>query len=163
MKKLITSFCLLLQASFAFSQITSANMQVSGLTCSMCNLSVRKSLQKLTFIESLVPNVENATYAINFKKTEPVKPIEMAKSVQKAGFSVAKLVIDVDLKKVEQLNTTSFKIKESKYVLLDGTLTPNLSNAKFQVMGKDYITDKEFKKNQKKFQPAENVIYIIKA
>ena len=71
--------------------IVKAEIQVNGLTCSMCNLSVYKALKSLDFIDSIQTQLNSAVYKLSFKPRSIVDPGQLKKQIESAGFSVGKL------------------------------------------------------------------------
>ncbi len=150
MKKTFLTIAIGFLYLFSCAQIKTGTLQASGLTCSMCNLSILKSLETLSFIDSIVPNIETASYDLTFKINAPVRFEEIKRAVEKAGFSVAKLSFVVDMSGV--------KIIEDRYFTLDGVdyyivSKSNLEIASteisFYVTNKGYLSEKEYKKNRK--------------
>ncbi|RCH53712.1 hypothetical protein DJ568_15855 [Mucilaginibacter hurinus] len=75
----------------ANAQFTSAELQVSGLTCSMCSKATEKSLKTLDFVSSIKPDLNRNIFMITFKKNVPVNFDKLSNKVQSAGFSVNNL------------------------------------------------------------------------
>ncbi|RYZ98829.1 MAG: copper chaperone [Sphingobacteriaceae bacterium] len=72
----------------ANAQFTKAELQVSGLTCSMCSKATEKSLRKLDFIADIKPDLNRNIFNITFKKDVPVNFEMLNANVQRAGFTV---------------------------------------------------------------------------
>ena len=119
MKKIIIVLLLVATTTFANAAITKVSLQVSGLTCSMCNLSVKKSLQKLPFVQDINADVETAIYTLTFKGGENVVLEDIQKAVKKAGFSVANLTFTS--------NFNNILIPQSNQIIVDGN-TYNIIN-----------------------------------
>ena len=91
------AFTLLLLLCFslaAASQLRSVTVQVSGLTCAMCSKAVQKSLEQLSFIQDVKPDLKTQEYAITFRENKPVSFAEIKKSIEAAGFSVARFQLN---------------------------------------------------------------------
>lgn len=71
--------------------ILKAELQVNGLTCSMCNLSVYKALQNVPFIDSIKTQLNSSNYTLIIKSGVNLDPAVLRKQVENAGFSVGKL------------------------------------------------------------------------
>ena len=87
----IAIIIILLAAGAANAQFTKAELQVSGLTCSMCSKATEKSLSTLSFISSIKADLNRNVFVITFKKDAPVDLDLISKKVQSAGFSVNNL------------------------------------------------------------------------
>ena len=44
-------------------------LKATGLTCSMCSFSIQKGIEKIHFVDSVKPNLEETTYTIYFKNS----------------------------------------------------------------------------------------------
>ncbi|MBE7175584.1 MAG: heavy-metal-associated domain-containing protein [Mucilaginibacter polytrichastri] len=75
----------------SFAQFTTAELQVSGLTCSMCSKATEKALRTLPFISDIKPDLNKNLFMITFAKGQKVNLDQISKKVQGAGFSVNKL------------------------------------------------------------------------
>ena len=49
------------------AQFIKAELQASGLTCSMCSFATQKSLQTLDFIDSIGTDLDHTIFMIYFK------------------------------------------------------------------------------------------------
>ncbi len=148
--------------TISHAQIIKANLQASGLTCSMCNLSIKKSLEKISFIESVVPDVETATYELKFKKNAVINFNEIKKAVTNAGFSVAKLVFSIDTQNIKINSDKKFEINGFVYAIIDGKMDSKNATTEFQIVDKGFVSDKVFKKKYRgKIIASENVHHLI--
>ncbi len=147
---------LFLVIGFAFvslvanAQIKNANLQASGLTCSMCSNSIFKSLKKIAFVESVESDVENSSFQITFKTNENVDLDALQKAVVDAGFSVAKLTfvlnanqVAVEDNAVVEIDGKSFYFIDSKGKILNGEV-------ELKLLDKAFISPKEYKKVKNK-------------
>lgn len=92
--KYISLFLFLLTAGrISAQQIASAELQVTGLTCSMCSQATEKSLRSLDFIQDIKPDLNKNIFVISFKKSKPVNIDLIRKKVQDAGFSIGNMTI----------------------------------------------------------------------
>src|SRR5690242_10466487 len=85
---------LILAALFAVSvnaQFTKAKLQATGLTCAMCSNAINKSLQKVSFIESVKADIKNSAFEIAFKQGAEIDIDAIKDAVEDAGFSIGKL------------------------------------------------------------------------
>ena len=91
--------------------LNSISFKVDGLTCSMCSFSVKKSLEKVHFIEKAEANIETVSYEVIFKKDSFVDFYAIENAILDAGFAINKESVIVDKK-----NSTDFW-KKSNYVV----------------------------------------------
>jgi copper chaperone CopZ len=80
-----------LSTGVANAQFTKAELQVSGLTCSMCSKATEKSLRTLGFIGDVKADLNRNVFVLTFKNNAPVNLDQISKKVQGAGFSVSNL------------------------------------------------------------------------
>ncbi len=161
MKKIIFMATVVFIGITATSQITSASLQASGLTCSMCNLSVKKSLEKLPFIKDIKPNVETATYQITFKENSNVVLDDLQKSVKKAGFSVAKLSFTSNFNNVSIADKNTFQFNGISYYIINANTKVLDGSINFQIIDKNFTAEKDFNKHKLKLNPSfVNVIQL---
>lgn len=148
--------------TISYAQVTKASLQASGLTCSMCNLSIKKSLEKISFIESVIPDVETATYELKFKKNAVINFNEIKNAVTNAGFSVAKLEFSIDTQIVIVNSDKKFEINGIVYTLIDGKIDLKNKTIVFQIIDKGFVSDKVYKKKYNgKIKATENVYHLI--
>ena len=72
----------------AKAQFTKAELQVSGLTCSLCAKSTEKSIKALPFVSDIKPDLIHNIYLITFKNDVPVDFEQISKKVKNSGFFV---------------------------------------------------------------------------
>ena len=82
---------LALSTGVANAQFTKAELQVSGLTCSMCSKATEKSLRTLDFISDIKVDLNRNLFLISFKKDAQVNFDQISKKVQSAGFFINNL------------------------------------------------------------------------
>ena len=161
MKRIILFTILFLSVLGTNAQIKKAKLQASGLTCSMCNLSILKSLQKLPFVEKVESNVETATYEIEFKPTAEFSMLDVQRAVVDAGFSVAMLTFEVQPQKIAKYSTSQFTFSNVTYHIVDGGFDLATDVLNFQVIDKGFLPEKKYKKYKGKIV-ASNGLNIIK-
>jgi len=69
-KYIFGALLLLSAGDLSAQQISSAELQVNGLTCSMCSQATEKSLKTLGFVEDITPDLNTNTFMIRFKKRQ---------------------------------------------------------------------------------------------
>lgn len=146
MKNLILIIAFLSFSFAASSQVVKADLQASGLTCSMCSKSINTALKTLIFVESVETDINNNMFSIVFKPgTKPDFDL-LKKKVADAGFSVANLWV--------YANFNQQQIKNDAHINIDG-INIHFVNVKeqvisgkkkIQVVDKDFLTAKAYKK-----------------
>ncbi len=142
-KHVILGLFLLLHAA-AFSQITQASLQASGLTCAMCAKSVYKNLESLPFVESIDTDLEKSAFLIRFKQGVPADADQIRQKVEDAGFSVAGLTLtakfsgqDIQPDQHLRIGEQVFHFVSVKPQKLEGERTLTMVEKKF-LSPKDY-------------------------
>lgn len=128
-------------------QITNAELQVTGLTCSMCAKATETALKNLDFISSIKPDLNKNLFTLSFKADKNVNLDQIRKKVEEAGFSVGQLTATFNFKQVKvdangraitDGNTYQFINAEQK--VLNGPV-------KAAIVDKDFISNASYKKN----------------
>jgi copper chaperone CopZ len=145
--------------------VSDITLQASGLTCSMCNLSIKKSLEALPFVSSVEANIENAVYHIKVPKDKQVDFSSLQKAVKKAGFSVADLSFNIDMDAIVVTNKTitAFELYGQKFKLPAGEQL--LSGIhRFRIVDKNFLTEKNYKRTKEKlkFESQLGIFNIVK-
>ncbi len=145
------NICLIIAVLFAINssaQITSANLQASGLTCSMCSNAINKALKSVDYVDKVMANIKNSSFEISFKPNAKVDFDQLKKKVEDAGFHVAKLTANLQFNNQEinadthiKMNGMVFHFLNVKNQTLNGSKT-------IQVLDKGFVSAKEFKKNE---------------
>jgi len=99
---------LLCTITIAKAQFTTAELQVSGLTCALCSKATEKSLKTLPFIGDIKPDLVHNVFVITFKNGQPVSFDLISKKVQDAGFFVNSLKATFNFSKVD--------IKDNRFI-----------------------------------------------
>ena len=144
--KLFSIIMLIFAAQVSAQQISTADLQVTGLTCSMCSNATQKSLETLGFINSVKPDLNKNIFVLNFKKGADINLDMVRKKVQDAGFSVGGLTADftfnqvkVDDKGQAIVDGNVYRFVNAKNKTLNGTV-------KASVIDKNFISGSAFKK-----------------
>ena len=127
-------------------QISTADLQVTGLTCSMCSNATQKSLETLNFISSVKPDLNKNIFVLTFKKDANINLDLVRKKVQDAGFSVGGLTasfnfnqVKIDDKGQAVVDGNVYRFVNAKSKTLNGTV-------KASVVDKNFISGSAFKK-----------------
>jgi len=144
MKKIILFFALVAMFAQAKAQFIKAELEVSGLTCSMCSLSTQKSLNTLDFIGQIKPDLNKNIFYITFKADKAVNLDAIKQKVKAAGFSVNKLVAIYDFKAAE--DNASFQYNGATYQFANAPGRPLSGETRLQIIDKDFVPASTFKK-----------------
>ncbi len=144
--KLFSIVMLLFAVKVSAQQISTADLQVTGLTCSMCSNATQKSLETLSFITAVKPDLNKNIFILTFKKGADINLDLVRKKVQDAGFSVGGLTaaFDFDQVKVDDkgqaiVDGNVYRFINAKNKTLNGTV-------KAAVVDKNFISGSAFKK-----------------
>jgi copper chaperone CopZ len=137
---------MLFACSVASAQIIKAELQVAGLTCSMCSRSVDKSLRTLDFIDSVAVDLSHASFMLFFKKDKTIDFIQIKKKVEDAGFFVASLKINYKFDNLKIENNSSFSYQNITFYFLNTTAKTLNGAVTFKIADKGFVIDKEYKK-----------------
>ncbi|WP_131538260.1 heavy-metal-associated domain-containing protein [Pedobacter nototheniae] len=144
--KILSIIMLFFAAKVSAQQISTADLQVTGLTCSMCSNATEKSLKTLDFIGSIKADLNKNIFVLTFKKGADINLDQVRKKVQDAGFSVGHLTAEFNFNQV--------KVDEKGQAIVDGNVY-RFSNAKNKtlngtvkatVIDKDFVSGSQFKK-----------------
>ncbi len=147
--KLFSIIMLFFAARVSAQEISSVDLQVTGLTCSMCSNATQKSLETLSFINTIKPDLNKNIFVLTFKKNANINLDLILKKVKDAGFSVGSLTAD--------FNFNQLKIDDKGQATVDGNVYrfANAKNktlngmVKAEVIDKDFISGSSFKKQAK--------------
>lgn len=137
--KIIIAFLMLFAINkVSAQQFTNVEVQVIGLTCSMCSQATEKSLRTLDYVSNVSPDLNKNIFVVSFKKDKAVNFDQLSKKVKDAGFSVGKLEAT--------LNFNQAKIDENGQTVVGNTVY-RFVNAKNKVLNgpvKVTFIDKNF-------------------
>lgn len=126
-------------------QISAVEMQVTGLTCSMCSQATEKSLRTLPYVSNVNPDLNKNLFMLTFKKDGAVNFDQLQKKVKDAGFSVGSLAATIHFNqaKVDEngqvaIDGNIYRFTNVKNRVLDGTIKVN-------VIDKGFISNAAFK------------------
>lgn len=128
------------------AQFVKADLQVSGLTCSMCSKATEKSLRTLTFISDIKPDLNRNLFVITFKKDQPVNLEAISKKVQDAGFAVNKLTASFNFNNVKISNDYHFNYAGNTYHFLNVKESTLNGIIPVILVDKDFVPSSTYKK-----------------
>jgi copper chaperone CopZ len=141
---LITSFTG--TAAFA-QQVSNAELQVTGLTCSMCAKATETSLKSLDFITAIKPDLNNNLFSITFKDGKKVNLDLVRKKVEEAGFSVGKLTATFHFQNVKVDQNGRASADGNVYQFVNTNQRVLNGPVKAVIIDKNYLSSAAFKKN----------------
>lgn len=124
--------------------MNSATLQISGLTCSMCQKSTYKALMKLPFVASISTDLEKAEFVLQFKQGQAVDPDLIAKEVESAGFAVAGLSILVQMPKLSIEQDQHLKIGQRWYHFVNAEGKQIEGKVNLQFIDKQFVAQEQF-------------------
>ena len=145
MKNIIIACCLLFAIS-ANAQFKQANLQASGLTCSMCSKAIFKALSAVPFVEKVDSDIKNSSYIISFKNASSVDFDALKNAVTSAGFSVAKFTVTANFDNVNVQNDAHILVQGKTLHFLNVTNQTLKGSKTFTVVDKNFASAKEYKK-----------------
>ena len=158
MKTLFFSLALLIACTTVSAQFTKAELQVAGLTCSMCSKATDKQLRTLDFIEDIDIDLSHASFILHFRKGKAVDISQIKKKVEDAGFSVAMLkpVYNFDNLKIEE--GSSFSYQNMVFYFVNAKTQTLNGDIIFKIIDKGFVPDKEYKKLEKELKESEGQV-----
>ena len=133
-------------------QISAVEMQVTGLTCSMCSQATEKSLRTLPYVSNVNPDLNKNLFFLSFKKDGAVNLDQLQKKVKDAGFSVGNLAATLNFNQVKVdedgqaiVGGNVYRFANVKSKVLDGPVKVN-------VIDKNFISNAAFKKKSTQFK-----------
>jgi len=136
---------IMLSAGAAHAQFTKAELQVSGLTCSMCSKATEKSLKTLNFIGDIKADLNRNVFVITFRKDAPVNLALISKKVQDAGFFVNNLKATFNFDNIKVSNN-AFNYGGDTYRLVNGDNKSLAGPVAFTIVDKDFAPASVYKK-----------------
>lgn len=129
-------------------EVSSAEIQITGLTCSMCTQATEKSVRTLPYIGTMEPDLNKNLFNITFKNPAAVDFDQLQKKVKDAGFSVGNLQATINFKqaKVDEngqaiIGNKVYRFSNVKSKVLNGP-------TKVTVIDKNFMSASKFKQKQ---------------
>ena len=145
MKKVFL-FIAFIWAIGASAQVQKVNLQASGLTCAMCSKAIYKAVSAISFVDTVLVNIEASTYDIRFNSDATPQFDQIAKAVVDAGFSVANLTVVVNFNKQNVDKNGLLTLDGIQYKIMGTSPATLQGSKKLQLIGKQYMLPKDFKK-----------------
>lgn len=134
-------------SSLVKAQFVSAELQVSGLTCSMCSKATDKSLRTLDFIQDIRVDLDHATYTLIFKPDKKISMDQIAQKVEAAGFSVNKLIAWFNFNELKVSNDYHFMYQSDAYHFINPGDKVLKGKTALTFIDKSFIPQKQFKQH----------------
>ncbi len=132
--------------SFILAQFSWAQVGVNGLTCSACSRSVEMSIRKLSFVDSVIMNLEHTDGKIIFKKGSKVEIDKIAKAFTDAGFSVRSLYTGITIENISVANDCCWNFENNTYHFIKVTESKEFKGTvSLKFIGDKYMPKSEYK------------------
>lgn len=128
------------------AQFVKAELQASGLTCSMCSFATEKSLKTLPFIDSIGHDLNHTTFILYFKRDATVDLDKIRQKVDDAGFSVAKLLVTFKFEQEKISNNYHYRLDNNLYHFINVKDQVLNGQVVLQIIDKGFITEKLYNK-----------------
>lgn len=126
-------------------QISAAELQVTGLTCSMCSQATEKSLRTLSYVTNVTPDLNKNLFLLAFKKDGPVNLDQLQKKVKDAGFSVGNLTATLHFNQAKVDEEGQVVVGENVYRFANVKSKILNGPVKVNVIDKNFISNAAFK------------------
>lgn len=146
MRKILFSILLLCAIITVQAQFSKATLQASGLTCALCTKAINKSLEQLSFVASVTPDIKTSSFNIKFKDKASVDIDALKKGVEDAGFSVAKLQITGILPKMTVKNDSHQTIAGKTFHFLSISDKKLEGEHTLTIVDRSFLQPRDFKK-----------------
>ena len=137
----------------ASAQFTTASLEASGVTCSLCSKAIQKALEKIPFVQQVTVDVKMQVYNVVFKKNALVHFDEIQKAVENAGFSVASLKVTGNFNNLQLTKDENIQIGDQTFNFVNGNGQVLDGQKTFTLVDKNFLTPKEFKKYSASIKP----------
>jgi copper chaperone CopZ len=135
------------------AQFTTATLEASGVTCSLCSKAIQKALEKVTFVQQVTVDVKMQVYNVTFRKNSAVHFDEIQKAVEDAGFSVASLKVTGNFNNLQLTKDENIQIGDQTFNFLNGNGQVLDGEKTFTLVDKNFLTPKAFKKYSASIRP----------
>ena len=150
-KFIAVALVLLLTGVKSYSQTTKVEIMATGLTCSMCSNAINKQLKSYTEVDSIGTDLNTNTFTVYFKKDKSLQPKVLKNAVEKAGFFVGSMVLTAKFHTDKIEDNTTLKIDDATYNFIDIKNPVAHAEAKYRILNKGFVTQKEYKKLLKSY------------
>ncbi|MGN6617982.1 MAG: heavy-metal-associated domain-containing protein [Ilyomonas sp.] len=127
------------------TQISNATLTASGLTCSMCSKAIYKAITKVDFVDNVQANIKESNYTITFKPNADINFDALRKAVEDAGFSVAKLTVQMNFDNLSVKNDVMVKAGGENLHFLNVDAQTLNGKKTLTIVDSKFTSDKEHK------------------
>jgi copper chaperone CopZ len=149
MKKLVIMLAGCLVLTSVFAQYRNIEIQAAGLTCSLCSNSIQKALKSLPFVAGVRTELKSNTFYIDLRPGTTPDPDMISRSVEKAGFSVGNMTMEVKFSPVEIKNDIHTLAAGQVYHFVNVKPQKIDGWQKVKLLDKGFVLPAEAKKNAK--------------
>lgn len=143
--KITITFLLFFILKTSAQQITSAEIQVTGLTCSMCSQATEKSLKSLPAVGNVTPDLNKNVFVVSIKKDQVVNLDQLQKKVKDAGFSVGNMTATINFNDVK-VDANGQAVVANNVYRFSNVKNKTLSGImKVNVIDKNFLSSSAFK------------------
>jgi copper chaperone CopZ len=146
MKKLLLVAAIAFLVIPASAQFSKGVLQATGLTCAMCSNAINKALQKVSFVESVQPDIKNSAFTIVFKKDADVKIDVLKEAVEDAGFAIGGLKLTGSFTDLKLEKDQHLKIGRENFHFVGAGNSVLQGENTLTVVDKNFLTEKLYKK-----------------
>lgn len=150
-KFLAVTLLLLISGVNSYAQTTKVEIMATGLTCSMCSNAINKQLKSYTEVDSIGTDLNTNTFTVYFKKNQSLQPKVLKNAVEKAGFFVGSMVLTAKFHTDKIEDNTTLKVDDATYNFIDIKTPVAHAEAKYRILNKGFVTQKEYKKLLKSY------------
>lgn len=145
-KKIFLVLSALLLAVYLPAQVSRIEFQASGLTCSMCSKAVSKAVTTLPFVKEIKTDLNKNLFVVTTKDSLFADPDDIRRKVEEAGFSVAKLYMEMDFSNEAVKNEEHLEKNGYHFNFLNVSSKSLNGPVRLQVIDKGFVSAKEYKK-----------------
>ncbi|RZM21637.1 MAG: heavy-metal-associated domain-containing protein [Pedobacter sp.] len=146
---LFTAIALFMGISGKAQQISNAELQVTGLTCSMCSKATETALKSLDFVNTISTDLNQNLFTIQFKKDRKVNIDLIRKKVEDAGFSIGKLSATFNFNATPVDQSGRATVDGNVYQLTNSDKKALNGAVKATVIDKNFVSNGAYKSNLK--------------
>lgn len=144
--KFIILFSMFFMTKTFAQQASKAEIQVTGLTCSMCSQATEKSIRTLKYVADVKPDLNRNLFVVDFKDGSAVNFDQISAKVKDAGFSVGKLDATINFNQVKIDEKGQALIGSQVYQFTNASNKTLNGPTKVSFLDKNFLSPSAFKK-----------------
>lgn len=130
-------------------QIKTAELQVTGLTCSMCSQATEKSLRSLDYVGNVTPDLNRNVFVVSFKQPNAVNIDDLQKKVKDAGFSIGRLQATVSFNNAKIDDNGKATVGGKLYQFVNAKNKTLNGDIRLDFIDKNFLSATAYKKRAK--------------